>query len=94
MVVIRLARGGANKRPFYRLVVADRRNRRDGRNIEQIGFFNPIASEKDEKFSVKMDRLEYWTSVGAQMSPRVTELVKAHRKSNSKEEQTTTGETA
>lgn len=80
MVVIRLARGGANKRPFYRLVVADKRCRRDGRNIEQIGFFNPIASVKDTKFTVKMDRLEHWLSVGAQMSERVSALVKAHRK--------------
>jgi small subunit ribosomal protein S16 len=80
MVVIRLARGGANKRPFYQLVVADRRFRRDGRNIEQIGYFNPLASEKDTKFSVKMERLEHWLSVGAQMSDRVSALVKAHRK--------------
>lgn len=82
MVVIRLARGGANKRPFYRLVVADRRSRRDGRNIEQIGFFNPIAAEHDTKFSVKVDRLDYWISVGAQMSDRVKELVKAYRKTS------------
>lgn len=82
MVVIRLARGGANKRPFYRLVVADRRCRRDGRNIEQIGYFNPIASEKDTKFSVQMDRLEHWLSVGAQMSDRVSALVKAHKKAS------------
>ncbi len=80
MVVIRLARGGANKRPFYRVVVADSRCRRDGRNIEQIGFYNPIASDKETKISMKMDRLEYWVSVGAQMSDRVETLVKAHRK--------------
>jgi small subunit ribosomal protein S16 len=90
MVVIRLARGGSNKRPFYRLVVADRRCRRDGRNIEQIGFFNPIASEKDSKFTVKMDRLEHWISVGAQMSERVSELVKAHRKASSTKTTATT----
>lgn len=83
MVVIRLARGGSNKRPFYRLVVADRRCRRDGRNIEQIGFYNPIATEKDTRFSVKMDRLEHWLSVGAQMSDRVADLVKIHRKTSS-----------
>jgi small subunit ribosomal protein S16 len=84
MVVIRLARGGANKRPFYRLVVADKRCRRDGRNIEQIGFYNPIATERDTKFSLKADRLEHWLSVGAQMSPRVEELVKAHKKAGAK----------
>jgi small subunit ribosomal protein S16 len=82
MVVIRLARGGANKRPFYQIVVADKRCRRDGRNIEQIGYFNPIASGADVPFSVKMDRLEHWVSVGAQMSDRVSALVKAHRKAN------------
>lgn len=80
MVVIRLARGGANKRPFYRLVVADKRCRRDGRNIEQIGYFNPLASEKDTKLSIEMDRLNHWLSVGAQMSERVSSLVKEHRK--------------
>lgn len=81
MVVIRLARGGSNKRPFYRVVVADRRCRRDGRNIEQIGFFNPLAAGQDVRFSIKMDRLEHWISVGAQMSERLESLVKDHRKS-------------
>lgn len=80
MVVIRLARGGSNKRPFYRIVVADKRCRRDGRNIEQIGFFNPIAAATETRFTVKSDRLTHWISVGAQMSERVAFLVKEHSK--------------
>lgn len=83
MVVIRLSRGGANKRPFYKIVVADRRDRRDGRNIEQLGYFNPIATDKETKCSLQFDRLDYWVSVGAQMSPRVEAIVKAHRKASS-----------
>lgn len=80
MVVIRLARGGSNKRPFYRLVVADKRCRRDGRNIEQIGFFNPLSTANEPRFSVKSDRLTHWISVGAQMSDRVAALVKEFAK--------------
>lgn len=80
MVVIRLARGGSNKRPFYRLVVADKRCRRDGRNIEQLGFFNPLAVKLEVRFSVNAERLAYWVSVGAQMSDRVAALVKEHQK--------------
>ena len=76
MVVIRLARGGAKKRPFYNMVVADSRARRDGRFIERIGFYNPIASEKEEGLRVSVDRLSYWESQGAKMSPTVARLVK------------------
>ena len=76
MVVIRLARGGAKKRPFYNMVVADSRARRDGRFIERIGFYNPIASEKEEGLRVAADRLTYWQSQGAKMSPTVARLVK------------------
>ena len=76
MVVIRLARGGAKKRPFYNLVVADSRARRDGRFIERIGFYNPIASEKEEGLRIAADRLNYWCQNGAQMSPTVIRLVK------------------
>ena len=76
MVVIRLARGGAKKRPFYNMVVADSRARRDGRFIERIGFYNPIASEKEEGLRVAADRLSYWESQGAKMSPTVARLVK------------------
>lgn len=77
MVVIRLARGGAKKRPFYNIVAADSRNRRDGRFIERIGFYNPVAGEGSESLRVAQDRLTYWQGVGAQLSPTVARLVKA-----------------
>ena len=76
MVVIRLARGGSKKRPFYNLVATDSRDRRDGRFIERIGFYNPIAKDTEEGLRVVQDRLTYWTSVGAQVSPTVQRLVK------------------
>ncbi|MCE1241753.1 30S ribosomal protein S16 [Oryzomicrobium sp.] len=78
MVVIRLARGGAKKRPFYTLVVADSRNRRDGRFIERIGFYNPVAAESEEGLRIAMDRLQYWTGTGAQLSPTVARLAKQY----------------
>ena len=74
MVVIRLARGGAKKRPFYSVVVADSRTRRDGRFVERIGFYNPIATEKEEGLRIAQDRLSYWQGVGAQLSPAVARL--------------------
>jgi small subunit ribosomal protein S16 len=76
MVVIRLARGGAKKRPFYNIVATDSRNPRDGRFIERVGFYNPLASQGDQQFRVAADRLGYWCGVGAQMSPTVARLVK------------------
>ena len=76
MVVIRLARGGAKKRPFYNLVVTDSRTRRDGRFIERIGFYNPIATEKEEGLRIAADRLNYWQEQGAQLSLTVARLVK------------------
>lgn len=76
MVVIRLARGGAKKRPFFNIVATDSRNRRDGRFIERVGFYNPVASENDQKFRLASDRLQHWQSVGAQLSPTVARLVK------------------
>ncbi len=76
MVVIRLARGGTKKRPFYSLVIADSRSRRDGRFIERIGFYNPVASEKEEGLRIATDRLNFWRQHGAQMSPTVARLVK------------------
>ena len=76
MVTIRLARGGAKKRPFYSLVVTDSRNARDGRFIERIGFFNPIATGKEEKLRVNTERFQYWVGHGAQPSERVAALVK------------------
>ncbi|WP_310460070.1 30S ribosomal protein S16 [Sphaerotilus sp.] len=76
MVVIRLSRGGAKKRPFYNLVVAHSQNRRDGRFIERVGFYNPVASGQAEALRVSFDRVDYWTSVGAQLSPTVERLIK------------------
>ena len=75
MVIIRLARGGAKKSPFYSVVVADSRNRRDGRFIERVGFYNPVASGAAEPLRVALDRVSYWTGVGAQLSPVVERLV-------------------
>ncbi|WP_348666156.1 30S ribosomal protein S16 [Arsenophonus symbiont of Ornithomya chloropus] len=80
MVIIRLARFGAKKRPFYQVVVTDSRNARDGRFIERIGFFNPIASGQAKKMSLKLDRIDYWISVGAQVSDRVFMLIKQLKK--------------
>ncbi len=76
MVTIRLARGGAKKRPFFNIVVTDSRNRRDGRYIERVGFFNPIATSNEVGLSVKRERVEYWLSKGAQTSERVASLMK------------------
>ncbi len=75
MVVIRLARGGAKKRPFYNIVVADARERRDGRYLERVGFYNPMASGGEQPLRVALDRVTHWTGVGAQMSPTVKRLV-------------------
>lgn len=76
MVVIRLSRGGAKKRPFFNVVVADSRNRRDGRFIERVGFYNPVASEGQEAVRINNERLAYWQSQGAQMSDAVAKIVK------------------
>ena len=76
MVVIRLSRGGAKHRPFFNIVVADRRVRRDGRFIERIGFYNPRAVEGEEGLRIEQDRLSYWLGVGAQPSDTVKRLIK------------------
>lgn len=78
MVVIRLSRGGAKKSPFFNLVVADSRNRRDGRFIERVGFYNPSASGEAQALHVNQERVNYWTGVGAQLSDTVKRLVKLH----------------
>jgi small subunit ribosomal protein S16 len=75
MVVIRLARGGAKKRPFYNVVVADSRARRDGRFIERVGFYNPIAGEGEEGLRLSHDRISYWKQHGAKLSDTVAALV-------------------
>jgi len=76
MVTIRMSRGGAKKRPFYHIVVTDSRNKRDGRFIERLGFFNPIAAANEEKVRVDRERVDYWLSKGAQPSERVASLLK------------------
>ncbi|MDX1375163.1 MAG: 30S ribosomal protein S16 [Burkholderiales bacterium] len=76
MVVIRLARGGANKRPFYHVVVADSRRSRDGRFIERLGFYDPKAPEGRESLRVNIERVDHWKAKGAQLSPTVSRLVK------------------
>ena len=80
MVVIRMARGGSKKRPFYSLVATDSRDRRDGRFIERVGFYNPVAADGDERLRIQMDRVTYWQGVGAQLSPSVARLVKDYSK--------------
>jgi small subunit ribosomal protein S16 len=78
MVVIRLSRGGSKGRPFFNVVVADSRNRRDGRFIERVGFYNPVAASGQEGLRLEMERLSYWQSKGAQLSDTVARLVKQH----------------
>ncbi|MGB2832430.1 MAG: 30S ribosomal protein S16 [Methylotenera sp.] len=80
MVIIRLARGGAKKTPFYNVVVADSRNRRDGRFIERVGFYNPSAKAGAESLRVDQERVTFWQSNGAQLSDTVARLVKFHAK--------------
>lgn len=76
MVIIRLSRGGSKNRPFFNVVVADSRNRRDGRFIERIGFYNPLAPEGQERLRVELERVSHWQSKGAQLSDTVAKLVK------------------
>jgi len=80
MVVIRLARSGSKKRPFYHLSVADQRFPRDGRFIERVGFFNPVARGSEEVLRVNLERVEYWLNKGAQPSDRVAKLLKDSKK--------------
>lgn len=80
MVIIRLTRGGAKKRPFYHVVVTDSRKRRDGSYIESIGYFNPIARGQEKRLHLEMDKINHWCSVGAQFSDRVASLVNEYKK--------------
>lgn len=80
MVTIRLSRTGAKKRPFYHVVVTDSRNARDGRYIERLGFFNPVARGQEERLRLDIDRIDHWLGHGAQQSERVQALVKSYRK--------------
>ncbi|MFP3019475.1 MAG: 30S ribosomal protein S16 [Arsenophonus sp.] len=79
MVSIRLARGGSKKRPFYQVVVTDSRNARDGRFIERVGFFNPIASSKTKELYLDLLRIDHWISLGAIISDRVLRLIKKEK---------------
>jgi len=79
MVTIRLSRGGAKRKPFYHVVVADSRSRRDGRYIERIGFFNPVARGQAEGVRIDMERVDHWLSQGAQPTERVAKLIKESR---------------
>ena len=79
MVTIRLARGGSKKRPFYHLTVSDSRNSRNGRFIERVGFFNPVARGQEERLRVDLERVDYWQGNGAQLSDRVKTLVSEAR---------------
>lgn len=76
MVSIRLSRGGAKKRPFYHIVVTDSRNRRDGRYIERVGFFNPVAKGQEIRLTVDRDRIDHWLGQGAKATERVSQLLK------------------
>lgn len=82
MVTIRLSRGGAKKQPFYHIVATDSRSRRDGRYIERLGYYNPVARGDATAVVIDLDRVAYWTGVGAQMSERVNKVVKDYRKAN------------
>ncbi len=79
MITIRLARRGAKKRPFYHIVVTDRRNKRDGRSIERLGFFNPGATGKEETLKIDTGRISYWLDQGARMSERVATLLSQNK---------------
>jgi small subunit ribosomal protein S16 len=79
MVTIRLSRGGSKKRPFFNIVVADSRNRRDGRFIERIGFYSPLATGGAEGLRIDNDRLAYWQGVGAQLSETVSRIVRGNK---------------
>ena len=85
MVIIRLSRGGSKKRPFYHITVADNLAARNGRFIERIGFFNPIARGAEESARIDLDRYDYWVSQGAQTSARVKSIIKAYRKAQTQE---------
>ena len=80
MVTIRLTRGGAKKKPFYHVIVTDSRNRRDGRYIERLGFFNPVAVEGEESLRIDVARVDHWIGQGAKPSDRVASLLKQARK--------------
>ena len=76
MVKIRLTRGGAKKRPFYHVIVTDQRSARAGRNIERVGYYNPVAAGNDKPYELDLERMKHWVGLGAQMSEKVADLYK------------------
>ena len=80
MVKIRLTRGGAKKRPFYHIIVTDSRSARDGRNIERVGFYNPVAQGAEKRVELDVERVKYWVDKGAQLTDKVADLYKAAAK--------------
>ena len=84
MVKIRLTRGGAKKRPFYHIVVTDSRNKRDGRSIERVGFYNPVAQGNEKRVELDVERVQHWVSQGAQLTDKVADLYKQHAKQAAK----------
>ena len=76
MVKIRLTRGGAKKRPFYHIIVTDSRSARDGRNIERVGYYNPVAQGNEKRVELNVERIQHWIGHGAQMTDKVADLVK------------------
>jgi len=82
MVIIRLSRSGSKKRPFYHVVISDKKSPRDGRYIERLGFYNPLAKGKDIKLNLNFKRIEYWMLNGAQISGRMNSLVKDYKRNN------------
>jgi small subunit ribosomal protein S16 len=76
MVKIRLTRGGAKKRPFYHIIVTDSRSARDGRNIERVGFYNPVAAGAEKRVELNIDRVDHWVGNGAQLTEKVRNLYK------------------
>jgi small subunit ribosomal protein S16 len=85
MVTIRLARTGAKKRPFYHVIVTDSRNARDGRFIERLGFYNPVATGQDVPVKLELERIDYWLEKGARPSESAAKLIKKVRKSQGAE---------
>ena len=92
MVRIRLARHGSKQNPFYHITVADQRRSRDGRFIERVGFFNPVAKGSAEEYRIDIDRIDYWLSKGAQASEMVKKLVTRARKEGSPQQEVATAE--
>jgi small subunit ribosomal protein S16 len=80
MVKIRLTRGGAKKRPFYHVIVTDSRSARDGRNIERVGFYNPVAQGAEKRVELNLERIKHWVDNGAQLTDTVADLYKAAAK--------------